>query len=200
MATTATTTLPVYVVDAFSATSFAGNPAAVILISPDQEKDLTDDLLQSTAAEMNLSETAFIYGTSAAKSFEMENHFRLRWFTPQCEVALCGHATLASAAVLFNELGNESREIAFETLSGSLPTRRHEENGIKMEFPLNRPEKFAGSGLDNLARAVVENPRVQDIYYSPTTKKVLIRLDDKETKESLKSLDPNPMQLMIWQL
>lgn len=81
-----------------------GNPAAVCLLADDKVMD--DDTRQKVAAEMNLSETAFVVVKSGC--FQTSNRFSLRWFTPTNEVALCGHATLASAAVIFNMCKNDS--------------------------------------------------------------------------------------------
>lgn len=105
--------LPLFVVDAFADKPFTGNPAAVVLL--DGPRD--DAWRQSVAAEMNLSETAFLEPAGAA--------FRLRWFTPAVEVALCGHATLASAHALW-ESGrlDPASPALFDTKSGRLTARR----------------------------------------------------------------------------
>lgn len=102
--------IPVYQVDAFSSQLFKGNPAAVCLL----ESWLPDPLLQAIAAENNLSETAFLLRGPENDSFE------LRWFTPTVEVQLCGHATLASAYVIFRKLSPQSARIGFQTRSGKL--------------------------------------------------------------------------------
>jgi PhzF family phenazine biosynthesis protein len=113
-------------IDAFSERLFSGNPAAVCPL----DAWLDDDRLQKIAAENNLSETAF---------FVKDGHgFHLRWFTPVCEVRLCGHATLACAHVLFHLLGYPGKEIAFETLSGRLNVSRDGE-WIDMDFPNQEP-------------------------------------------------------------
>ena len=111
-----------YQVDAFTTQVFGGNPAAICPL----DTWLADDLLQAIAAENNLSETAFFAPT--------ENGFHLRWFTPIAEVNLCGHATLATAHVLFKILGYAQANIAFETRSGILNVAR---NGLMlvMDFP-----------------------------------------------------------------
>jgi len=113
----------VFQVDSFASRPFEGNPAAVCLL--DHERD--DRWMQRVAAEMNLSETAFVLEGSDA--------FRLRWFTPTTEVALCGHATLATAHVLW-ETGKLARDqvAAFETLSGRLLARRVE-SWIELNLP-----------------------------------------------------------------
>ena len=83
-------TLPIYQVDAFTSKLFKGNPAAVILL----ENWIDDETMQNIAAENNLAETAFLV--------KEKDHYQIRWMTPTVEVPLCGHATLASAFVIFN--------------------------------------------------------------------------------------------------
>ena len=119
--------IPIFQVDAFSGVIFAGNPAAVCPLNA----WLPDKTLQSIAAENNLAETAFFVPE--------DGHFRLRWFTPACEVDLCGHATLASAHVLFEELGHSGDRIRFETKSGELVVRRDGDR-LAMNFPSQPPE------------------------------------------------------------
>lgn len=120
--------LPLFLVDAFSFGPFTGNPAAVCLL--DTERD--DQWMQNLATEMNQAETAFVWPENGA--------YRLRWFTPAVEVDLCGHATLATAHVLF-ETGRLSsgEEAAFQTKSGLLVCRQTEDQ-IVMDFPQEGPE------------------------------------------------------------
>ena len=115
-----------YQVDAFATRAFEGNPAAVCPL----ENWLEDDLLQSIAEENNLSETAFF--VPSAKGFS------LRWFTPVKEVDLCGHATLATAHVIFEMLGYTEPVIDFETRSGNLFVEK-DGNQLKMDFPARQP-------------------------------------------------------------
>lgn len=116
--------IPIFQVDAFTDCPFAGNPGAVCILPGPRD----DAWHQAVAAEMNLSETAFL--TKEA------NCFRLRWFTPKVEVALCGHATLASAHVLFQEgLARPDETIRFHTQSGVLTARRNGDE-IELDFPL----------------------------------------------------------------
>jgi len=122
-------TFPLYHVDAFTDRPFAGNPAAVCLIPSWKE----DDWLQAVAREMNLSETAFLV--------KQPDHFDLRWFTPTVEVDLCGHATLASAHILWQQSQATGDEIRFSTRSGILKAVRHGD-GIELDFPL-KPEEAA---------------------------------------------------------
>ncbi len=114
--------LKLYHVDAFADKVFKGNPAAVIPL----KKWLSDKTLQSIALENNLSETAFFVKDRDA--------FLLRWFTPAREVELCGHATMATAHVIFNSLGYKKREIVFASKSGRLYVKKSK-RGISMNFP-----------------------------------------------------------------
>jgi PhzF family phenazine biosynthesis protein len=122
-------TIPLFHVDAFTHRPFAGNPAAVCLLPSRME----DSWLQAVAREMNLSETAFL--------ITQPDHFELRWFTPKVEVDLCGHATLASAHILWQQGQATGAEIRFSTRSGILKAIRHGDN-IELDFPL-KPEKEA---------------------------------------------------------
>jgi len=118
--------LSLYQVDAFASKLFEGNPAAVCPLN----EWLTDELMQSIAAENNLSETAFFVPKNTG--------FHIRWFTPKGEVDLCGHATLASAYVLFNILGYKKDRIEFDSKSGKLAVIRDGE-WLVMDFPLQPP-------------------------------------------------------------
>lgn len=118
--------LRIYQVDAFADRLFGGNPAAVVPLA----SWLPDDLLQSIAGENNLSETAFFVPEGAG--------FQLRWFTPVREVALCGHATLAAAHVLFERMTYEGRVIRFETRSGTLFVEK-QDGHLAMDFPAEPP-------------------------------------------------------------
>jgi PhzF family phenazine biosynthesis protein len=111
-----------YHVDAFASRPFTGNPAAVCPL----ERWPDDARLQAIANENNLSETAFLVPEG--------DGFRLRWFTPTVEVDLCGHATLASAYVLFRHCGYRGDRVVFETRSGRLSVRRAGER-LTMDFP-----------------------------------------------------------------
>lgn len=117
------TTIPVYHIDAFTTHLFAGNPAAVCLLT----EWLADDILLKIAQENNLAETAFIVPTTEG--------YHLRWFSPQTEMVLCGHATLATAFVIFHFLKPQLTEIQFQTLSGVLTVTRQGEL-LTMDFPV----------------------------------------------------------------
>jgi PhzF family phenazine biosynthesis protein len=119
--------VPIYQIDAFTSRRFAGNPAAVMVFPefPD------DAALQAISAENNLAETAFLVADG--------DGYRLRWFTPLVEVPLCGHATLASAAVVMERLEPARANVAFETASGTLPVRRNGASYV-LNFPARPSE------------------------------------------------------------
>lgn len=126
--------LTYYVVDAFTKVPFKGNAAAVVILDPDSQH--SDTLLQSIAAEFNLSETAFAVPINKEKGL-----FHLRWFTPKTEVNLCGHATLATADVLFSNrelvgLAHDITRLEFETKNaGILVAEILQDGRIELEFP-----------------------------------------------------------------
>jgi PhzF family phenazine biosynthesis protein len=125
----------IFQVDAFTTRRFAGNPAAVMPL----DGFLADATLQSIAAENNLAETAFLVRDG--------DDYRLRWFTPTLEVPLCGHATLASAAVVMERLEPGRSAVVFHSASGPLKVRRAEP-GYVMDFPARASESISTpSGL-----------------------------------------------------
>ncbi len=136
--------LRLFQVDAFTDAVFGGNPAAVCPL----DRWLPDTIMQAIAFENNLSETAFFV--------PVKDHYELRWFTPQIEVNLCGHATLASAFVLFEGLGAEAEVLEFETKSGRLRVRRGEQGRLAMDLPAWMPEPW--DDLPVVAAALRANP------------------------------------------
>ncbi|WP_165005230.1 MULTISPECIES: PhzF family phenazine biosynthesis protein [unclassified Enterococcus] len=120
--------LEYYVVDAFSNEVFKGNPAAVYVL----EEWLPDELMQKIAIENNLSETAF--------TVKRDHGFELRWFTPDREIDLCGHATLATAFVLFNYYGISENPVKFASQSGDLFVTKNG-HSYYMDFPSILPKK-----------------------------------------------------------
>lgn len=124
--------LALYQIDAFANKLFSGNPAAVIPL----QHWLEDNLLQTIALENNLSETVyFVPSTSSNADYD------IRWFTPAIEVNLCGHATLASAYVLFNILGFKKDEVRFSSKSGTLSVTKKDDL-FTMDFPSWKPERL----------------------------------------------------------
>ncbi|XP_054626077.1 phenazine biosynthesis-like domain-containing protein 2 isoform X3 [Dunckerocampus dactyliophorus] len=142
---------------------------------------------------MNLSETVFIT-TINSEDFTQGSRFRLRWFTPTTEVNLCGHATLASAAVLFQHKKNVNSAVVFETKSGDLSVLQQGED-LVMDFPLNPPTKQDPDHFRHLIKVAVGDHPVKDVYLSSTTKKLLLRLADTCDRSVLTSLTVNPAAL-----
>ena len=120
-------TLPIYQVDAFTSQVFGGNPAAVMPL----KEWLPDATMQNLALENNLSETAFLVPLPE----EAEEDFHIRWFTPDIEVPLCGHATLASAWVIFNKMGWKQEQIRIQSKSGPLGVKQTDDGWLELDFP-----------------------------------------------------------------
>jgi PhzF family phenazine biosynthesis protein len=143
--------LPIYQVDAFADGVFTGNPAAVCPL----ESWLADDLMQAIAQENNLAETAFFVA-------EAPGRYRLRWFTPAAEVDLCGHATLASAHVVFSRLHPDLAAVTFDTRSGPLTVTRTGDGLMAMDMPALPPESMpreeSAPILDHIGEALGARP------------------------------------------
>jgi PhzF family phenazine biosynthesis protein len=145
--------VPLYQVDAFASRRFTGNPAAVMPLPAFVE----DALLQAIAAENNLAETAFLVADG--------DDYRIRWFTPWIEVPLCGHATLASAAVVMERLQPGRQRVIFHSASGPLTVERRGD-GYAMDFPARASEDIAVSPA--VAKALGVRPialRVNEFNY-----------------------------------
>jgi PhzF family phenazine biosynthesis protein len=164
--------LALYQVDAFTDQVFAGNSAAIIPL----EQWLDDALMQSIAAENNLSETAFIVPE--------EGGFRIRWFTPTVEVNLCGHATLATAHVLFHEFAYPADEILFYSRSGELKVHKGEER-LSLDFPVQ--EAQACEMPEAVVEAIGKKPQacLKNVDY------VLVY----ENQDDIESINPNHEQV-----
>jgi PhzF family phenazine biosynthesis protein len=132
----------IYIANAFSDKQFGGNPAAIVPL----EEWFAEALMQQIAAQNNLSETAFIVP-------EQEG-YAIRWFTPTTEVDLCGHATLASAHVLFEHLGYQQKEITFHSKSGELRVNRLADNMITLDFPAKLPTLAINDGTIGIALGI----------------------------------------------
>ncbi len=160
--------LTLYQVDAFAAGLFAGNPAAVIPL----EQWPDDALMQNIAMENNLAETVFFVRNG--------NDFDIRWFTPEQEINLCGHATLASAFVLYHFLGYNKPQITFHSKSGPLLVRRDGESFL-LDFPSWMPER-----TDDYPAALLEslgNPEVMGVYKH---RDFLVELNNEEAVRNCK--------------
>jgi PhzF family phenazine biosynthesis protein len=166
--------IPMYQVDAFAGRVFSGNPAAICPL----ESWLPDTQMQSIAAENNLSETAFFVRNGKG--------YKLRWFTPGVEVDLCGHATLATAQVILNDLTPGERSVSFETKSGTLTVTR-DGDLYSMDFPARPPEPCANvypglvPALGGQPEAVLAARDYFAVY---------------ETEEELRALKPDMQGLM----
>ena len=160
--------VPIYQVDAFTDKAFAGNPAGVCLL----EKALADGLMQSVAMEMNLSETAFVWPEKEA--------LRLRWFTPLAEVNLCGHATLATAKVLFETGRLKKTETArFDTRSGRLEARL-KDDWIELDFPSQRVEPCPPPAK------LLESLKAEPLFVGRNREDYLLEVVDEETVRGLR--------------
>lgn len=155
-------------VDAFANEEFKGNPAAVFIL----DSWLPDNLMQAIAAEFNLSETVF--------SVCEGDHYHIRWFTPEVEVALCGHATLATSHVLHTHLAYPQRSLNFRCLSGPLATSFDAETGLHtLDFPCNAPvEVEAPDNLDSILGCSFRETL-------SATQKLIVILDDETTLANL---------------
>lgn len=159
----------IYTIDAFTAEPFRGNPAAVCIL----DKVRTAEWMQRVAAEMNLSETAFL--------LRRDDGFALRWFTPAVEVDLCGHATIASAHALWLE-GERSAVLLFHTKSGLLSAARDGE-WINLDFPAKREERV-DAPPELLSSLGIKDP----VYVGRNAFDYIIEVDSEET---LRALSPN---------
>lgn len=160
--------ITIYQVDAFTDQPYKGNPAAVCLLNESRD----DAWLQAVAGEMNLSETAFL--------LPEKDGYRLRWFTPKNEVKLCGHATLASAHILYEEkLLEFARKARFYTLSGLLTASYHDDGLIELNFPVTPVHPCASpTGL-------TEALGIQPIFVGRGDEDYLIEVaSEKEVKEA----------------
>jgi PhzF family phenazine biosynthesis protein len=162
-------TTPIWQVDAFTDEPFRGNPAGVCVL----EEPRSDAWMQYVALEMNLSETAFLV--------PQEGGFLLRWFTPACEVRLCGHATLASAHVLWSEgLVERSRSIEFETLHSGVLSARSAGSRIELDFPARVPEETTPP--DGLTEAL----GFEALLVARAARDFLVLADSEETVRGLR--------------
>lgn len=164
--------LPIYQVDAFASEVFEGNPAAVCPL----DEWIPDTTMQNIAMENNLSETAFFV--------RQGDGYRLRWFTPTTEVDLCGHATLASAHVLFEHLGYEKQEIRFASNSGELKVKQRE-GRLVMNFPASELTESKPPAFLEEAVGIPAQELYRDTDY----------LYVVESEEQVRNLEPDIRQL-----
>jgi PhzF family phenazine biosynthesis protein len=165
--------LTLYQVDAFTDKIFGGNPAAVIPL----KKWIPDELMQQLALENNLSETVF-FVPSEKKGVDYD----IRWFTPELEINLCGHATLASAYVIFNILKEKKKSVSFDSKSGILIIKK-KKKVLEMDFPSWKPEKI-NDYPDELIVSL-GNPEIVAVYKYRDS---LVELSDEE---AVKKIQPD---------
>ncbi|MCP3055392.1 PhzF family phenazine biosynthesis protein [Aurantimonas marianensis] len=169
-------TLPLYQVDAFTDRLFAGNPAAVVPL----DSWLPDAVMQAIAGENNLAETAFFVPAGEAR-------WELRWFTPAIEVPLCGHATLATAYVLTECLGDTAATLTFVTReSGELTVTRDADGWYVMRFPRRHEAGTVDAAdIDKLADALRARPQAVVSFAVPNDTSWLAVLDSAAEVEAL---------------
>jgi PhzF family phenazine biosynthesis protein len=174
--------LKIWQVDAFASKVLEGNPAAIVPL----ETWLEAELMQAIAAENNVAETAFFVRTA-------EGHYDLRWFAPGREVDLCGHATLASAWIIFNKLDAALDEVRFKTRSGELVVTRAE-GGNVMSLPSAQSEPFTPPpGFAEALGQSLHGPTPKELHISAkggAGARALIAL--WQTPERVKALNPAP--------
>ncbi len=161
--------IPIYQIDAFARHPFEGNPAAVCPL----ERWLDESLMQQIAQENNLSETAFFVHEAGV--------YHIRWFTPQCEIDLCGHATLASAYVIHEFLNDSSPVLTFHCKIGTLQVLR-EADRLVLDFPARPAQKLSVD--ETVARAFDLNGKVTEM--ASVGEKILIEVADEATVATLK--------------
>lgn len=169
--------IKIYQVDAFTSEAFKGNPAAVCIL----ENDISDELMKNIAQEMNLSETAFVKPLKNS-NIGKGNLFSLRWFTPEVEVDLCGHATIATSKVLFDEFNIKEQYIKYETKSGLLTAKKKDEK-ISLDFPIDKALDF------NLTQDILDAMGIRSYskaIIGEKTRKLVIEVKDKENIINLK--------------
>jgi PhzF family phenazine biosynthesis protein len=168
--------LPLYQIDAFTSRVFSGNPAAVCPL----EQWLAEDLMQAIAMENNLSETAFFV--------PLDQGYHIRWFTPASEVDLCGHATLASAYVLFAYLDPARTKVSFQSRSGPLTVSKQEDL-LAMDFPSQppKPSDAPENLLNGLGKKPLEVHCSEDYFLVFSSEKEILDMEPDMTK--LKKVD-----------
>ena len=159
-----------FVVDAFAEELFTGNPAGVCIL----DRWIDDNILQSIAFENNLAETAFVV--------KNDHQYELRWFTPEVEIDLCGHATLASAFVITNFIDTHNNLVSFNTRSGILTVYANKENQLyEMDFPAIKPIKIE---INQTVQKAI-NAKIRETYRA---RDLLLTID---TEEQVKNLEIN---------
>lgn len=192
------TDIPFFMVNTFSAVTYSGNSAGVCLDTT--QYGLSEEQMQNISKEINLPETTFIQKLSPYDSFEASSEFRIRWFTPACEEAMCGHGTLAAAEVLFQTQGNTSGQLVFRTLVCGDVLARRDGPHIALDLPLHPPQPILTTDYDALIKIPLGEDEdvvdVKEVVYSelpyPT---LIIRMPDSMTRLAFEAITPVPSDL-----
>ncbi|GAA5939091.1 Yhi9p [Sporobolomyces koalae] len=195
--------LTFYTVDAFTQEPFSGNPAAVIIEGLEGTSTPSDDIRLQIAAEFNLSETA--YATRLSAKGSEEPRYSLTWFTPTEEIPLCGHATLATAQIIFKHHESNARTIHFESRRrGTLVARKNDDDSISLDFPvsslvtLSLDDKRWSKALDKILKITKEPDDVMDMGHvvrmdwADEVNGLVVELSDEVDLEHLK-VDPSKL-------
>lgn len=161
--------IKIFQIDAFTDRLFGGNPAAVCPL----DYWLEDETLQNIAIENNLAETVFFVPLS-------NNHFHIRWFTPEIEMDLCGHATLAAAFVIFEHLGCDANQVLFDSQSGLLTVTKVDEY-LELDFPSRPPQKAT------LPKIIADGLNIQPVEVWKARDYLLVY----DSEEDIKRIIPN---------
>ncbi|RZI46217.1 PhzF family phenazine biosynthesis protein [Candidatus Finniella inopinata] len=164
--------MKIWLVDAFTAIAFQGNPAGICLVDHFPKTQL----MQAIAAEMNWSQTAFV-------TQKADDHFHIRWFSPRDEAPLCGHATLAAAHTLWKEGRTDSQTLTFDSLGGILKAEKKSDGWIYLDFPL-RP--VTPCSLPDMLQEALQGITIQSVHRDETVYLVVLR----EAKDVIR-LKPN---------
>mgnify|MGYP001615286551 CR=1 FL=1 len=170
--------VPVYFLDAFTSEPFKGNQIAVCPV----DKDFPSEKMQKIASELNLSETAFVYPIEG--NFKESSNFSLRWFTPVLEVDLCGHGTLGTSSLIFDEFKNINREIFFQTKSGT-HSAINDKDWVWLNFP--RFEATNYQPPEELMLALGIRDYINCVFLEKAWS-ILIHIDDER---DIRSINPD---------
>ncbi|XP_050391595.1 phenazine biosynthesis-like domain-containing protein 1 [Patella vulgata] len=179
--------ITLYKLDVFADTIFAGNPAAVCVLT--WGLNLSDETMMKISAEMG-STAGFLSRIKEQDSFSTANKFNLRWFTTKSEVKLCGHATLATGAVLTRYYDNQSDGITFITSGGDLVVRK-EGSKISMNLPVNVSTPQNKEDYSKLISSFGDLPNVEEVQYCSSLNYVLIVLSTGWTRKEFEEWRPD---------